>query len=213
MPTIPPHVDIVFPTRYRYNSTRGGAEFSTTVIRTRGGRSFRNINWQQDLQRWEVSFFDNIAFIEEVRAFHRARFGAAQSFLFKDHDDYQARSILLGVGDGSRTTFQLLNSYANGTFLYTKKITKPAADSIVIYLDGVVQPTGWTTNAVVNAPPYTPLANGIITFDTAPSTGVGVGADCDFYIPVRFGEDYLAKGLETHGGNTLDTIALVEERL
>lgn len=208
-----PHVDVVLPTSYRYRSTRGGAEFSTTVIRTRGGKAYRNVNWQQELQRWELSFFDSIAVVESIRAFHRARFGRAQSFLLFDHDDSSVTGVTLGTGTGALTTFQLVKPYSNGAVTYTRTITKPKVNSIRIYKDGVIQPTGWNTNAVINTEPFTPLADGIITFTSAPANGVMITADFEFYFPVRFEEDYLPKSLETHGANTLDTVGIVEERL
>ena len=210
---IAPHVDVVFPTSYRYRNTRGGAEFSTTVIRTKGGKSYRNIEWAQELQRWELSYFDSIATIEAIRAFHRARRGRAQSFLLKDHDDCTAVGEVIGIGDGSTTTFPLKKTYDNGDSPYPRLITKPAANSINIYFDNIGQTGNWNTNAVINLPPFTPLADGIITFSSAPGNGVEITADFGFYFPVRFEEDYLPKSLETHGANTLDSIGIVEERL
>lgn len=210
---IDPHVDVIFPTAYRYKATRGGAEFSTTVIRTKGGKAYRNINWQQELQRWEVSFFDKIATIIPITDFHRARFGQAQSFLFFDHDDCEVEGGVIGTGDGSETEFPLKKLYTNGPMTYERLITKPLVNTIQIYLNGVLQPSGWNTSAVINTAPYTPLADGIITFSSPPGNGVVVTADFQFVFPVRFTTDYLPKSLDDHNVLGLDAITLVEERL
>lgn len=210
---IAPHVDVVLPTGYRFRNTRGGAEFSTTVIRTKGGKSYRNVNWVQELQRWELSYFDYIEVIEDIRTFHRARLGRAQSFLMKDQDDYVGEGEVIGTGTGALMTFQLKKNYSNGGITYARTITKPAVNTIQIFLNDVLQPTGWNTNAVLNTEPYTPLADGIIAFSSPPGNGVVVTANFEFYFPVRFEEDYLPKVVDTRGANALETVGIVEERL
>jgi hypothetical protein len=71
-------------------------------------------------------------------------------------DGRQITGDELGTGDGEQTIFSTT--------------WKPINSGLVVYLDGVPQPTGWSAD----------LATGQITFDSAP--GVGVAVTADYYL-------------------------------
>lgn len=209
-------VDIEFPLSIAYGSA-GGAEFSTTVIRTKGGATYRNRNWFQERQRWNVA--PGVKTLEqalELEAFFRARGGMAQGFLFSDRRDHQAVGSVIGTGNGTATTFQMVKTYTSGPEVYSRAIKKPKPGGL-IYLNGVKQVTGYTVSVVVGGPSWTP-ATGLLTFSSAPGNGVVVTADFEFYIPVIFGIDYLPMTFtdrnETNGYYfEVDDFPIIEDRL
>jgi uncharacterized protein (TIGR02217 family) len=211
-------VDVEFPLSIAYGSA-GGAEFSTTVLRTKGGATYRNRNWVKERQRWNVTpGVKKLSQALELEAFFRARGGMAQGFLFSDRRDYSATGSVIGTGTGALTTFQLAKTYISGPETYSRPIKKPKAGTVKIYLNGVLQSSGYTVSTVVGADPWTPLATGIVTFSAAPGNGVVVTADFEFYIPVIFGIDYLPLVFtdrnETQGYYfETDDFPIIEDRL
>lgn len=210
-------VDVEFPLSIAYGSA-GGAEFNTTVIRTKGGATFRNRNWVKERQRWNVTpGVKTLTQALELEAFFRARGGMAQGFLFRDRRDNSATGQVIGTGTGSVITFQLVKNYVSGPETYARPIKKPKA-GVKIYLNGVLQNSGVTVSTVVGADPWTPLATGLVTFTSPPGNGVIITADFEFFIPVTFGIDYLPLIFENRNeteGYYFDTddFPLIEDRL
>lgn len=193
---MPAFHDVRFPTDISYGSV-GGPEFSTEVVELGSGREQRNINWAYSRERWNVAYgIKRIEQLNELLRFFYARRGRAHGFRFKNHNDYQAGVQELGTGDSSQDEFQLVNNYDDLGGGFTRKITKPIADSVQVFIDGVEQidssgdPVGWSIDN----------ETGIITFDASvlPASGEVVSASFDFDIPMRFDTDYLPVTLETY---------------
>ena len=89
---------------------------------------------------------------------------------------------VIGTGNGSQTVFQLNKSYSSGGNTYSRKITRPRVDSIAplkVYLNATLQSSGYTVD----------WETGLITFSTAPGSGVLVKWSGVFDIPARFDSD------------------------
>ena len=173
--------EVQFPTDISFGSA-GGPQFNTEVIELGSAFEKRNQNWTYSRERWDVAYgIDTKTKLTALATFFYARRGKAHGFRFKNHDDYQATNQELGSGDGATTTFQLVKLYTSGGETYTRKITKPVTGTITVYLDSVEQ----TSTISVST------TTGIVTFDSAPSSGEIVTADFDFDIPVRFDTDHL----------------------
>ena len=87
----------------------GGPTFSTTVNEGFGGQESRVRNWSTSLNKWTIDFSNKpIAYFQEVQNFFYAVGGAACGFRFKWPADFQATDQVLGYGDGTTTTFQLV---------------------------------------------------------------------------------------------------------
>jgi uncharacterized protein (TIGR02217 family) len=71
-----------------------------------------------------------------------------------------------------------------------------------IAVDGVEQPSGWSVDTTT----------GIVTFDTAPATGVAVTMGFEFDVPVRFDTDALDVILDLERLGSITSIPLVEIR-
>lgn len=180
--------EVQFPTDISYGSS-GGPEFSTTVIELSSGHERRNINWTYPRERWNVAYGVNT--IEQLSAlieFFYARKGRAHGFRFKNHDDYIATLEELGTGDGNETEFQLIKTYTSGGASTVRKITKPVADTVTIYVDSYEESSG------VNVDTET----GLVTFDVAPALGAVIYADFEFDIPVRFDTDHIPVQFATY---------------
>lgn len=196
-------VETQFPTDISYGSS-GGPEYATDIVASASGYEQRNINWSQARARYNVAHgVKTKAQLDALIAFFRARKGRAHGFRFKDWTDYQAISETLGIGDGTRTQFQLIKSYTSGSAVETRTITKPVNGSTQVYKNGVLQNSGVSVNTTT----------GIVTFTTAPTTGQVITANCQFDVPVRFDTDRLSATLDAYGINSWLDIPLVEVRL
>ena len=174
--------EIQFPPRIAYGAS-GGAEFSTSISTTFAGFEQRNINWRKSRGKWDISTgIKTKSDMDSVIVFFRARYGKAHGFRFKDWSDYQAIGQVLGTGNGTITAFQLVKNYISGASSYARQIKKPVAGTFQIYLNAVLQTSGFTINTTT----------GVITFLTAPTSGVVVSSDFEFDVLVRFDTDQIS---------------------
>ena len=195
--------EIQFPADISYGA-RGGPEYSTDIVEMFSGKEQRNINWSQARARYTVSHgVKTPVQLDELIAFFRARQGRAIGFRFKDWSDYQAVGQTLGTGNGSQTIFQLAKTYTSGGNSYVREIKKPVSGTVKIYLNSVLQGSGYSVDHTT----------GLVTFTAAPSAGVIVGSDFDFDVPVRFDTDTLAVRADGPGFFVWDSIPIVEIRL
>ncbi|MBY0356256.1 MAG: DUF2460 domain-containing protein [Rickettsiales bacterium] len=196
-------IETRFPDDISYGSS-GGPGYSTSIVATDGGYEKRNVRWQQARTRYNVAHgVKNLAQLEALIAFFRARKGRAFGFRFKDWSDFQGIGQSLGSGDGTRTQFQLIKSYSSGGVSETRIIHKPVAGSVKIYRNSVLVSSGVTTST----------SNGMVQFSTPPANGVLISADFEFDVPVRFDTDSLSASLDAYGVHSWQDIALVEVRI
>ena len=196
-------IEVRFPTDIAYGST-GGPEYSTDIVITQSGFEQRNANWSQARAKYNVAHgVKTQAQLDTLIAFFRARKGRADGFRFKDWNDYQATAQAIGTGDGSTTVFQLTKLYSSGSTSETRIISKPVAGTINIYLNAVLQSSGFAIDTTT----------GLVTFTSAPGSGVAITADFQFDIPVRFDTDRLAATIDSYGSQSWKNIPLVEIRV
>lgn len=200
---MPAFHEVQFPPNIAYGAT-GGPGFNTTVAANLAGYEQRNINWPAARGKWDISTgIKSQSDMASVIAFFRARFGKAYGFRFKDWSDYQAVGQLIGTGDGDVTEFQLVKNYTSGSYNYQRQINKPVSGTVKIYLNSVLQSSGFTIDT----------STGLVTFDTAPGSGVLVNADFQFDVPVRFDTDELAARADSPGVFVWESISIVELRV
>jgi uncharacterized protein (TIGR02217 family) len=200
---MPTFHEVQFPPKVAYGAS-GGAEFNTSVTTTFAGFEQRNVNWQKARGRWDVSTgIKNKADMDAVQAFFRARFGKAYGFRFKDWADYQAVGQNLGTGNGSQTAFQLTKTYTSGGNSYVRDIKKPVSGTVKIYLNAVLQGSGYSAD----------LTTGVVTFTAAPGAGVIVSSDFDFDVPARFDTDQLTVRADGPNIFVWNAIPIVEIRV
>lgn len=181
--------------------------FSTAVVTTANGMEQRNSDWADARLRFDAGpGVRGEAELHELIAFFRARRGAAVGFRFEDPFDHSSNGMTgvpgpadqpIGTGDGARTEFALVKSYGD----QQRRITRPVAGSVRVWVDGVERVSGWT---------LAPL--GLVRFEVAPPAGAEVRAGYRFDVPVRFAEDRLAVNRATFAAGEAASVPLVEIR-
>ncbi|MFN3938784.1 MAG: TIGR02217 family protein [Gemmobacter sp.] len=191
---------------------RGGPERRTQIVELASGAEERNASWANSRRRYDVAYgirrADDLA---AVVAFFEARNGRLHGFRFKDWADFKSclpsqtvgpSDQPIGTGNGSATLFQLSKRYTSGAQSWTRTITKPVAGTVTIALNGTPQASGWSVST----------ATGLVTFTTAPATGVAITAGFEFDVPVRFGTDSLDVTLDLERLGSITSIPLLEIR-
>jgi uncharacterized protein (TIGR02217 family) len=125
-------VNIEFPPRIAYGVMRDAA-WSTTAVRTFGGYTSTNQNWDRTQYSFDLSFaVRTIADYRDIVAhFHQVR-GRARKCPFKDYLDFE-----VAAADGVATlitgsTYQLGKTYG-ATNPFVRKITRPKSGTCTFY--------------------------------------------------------------------------------
>ncbi len=184
--------------------------FSTAVVTTASGHEQRNADWASARMRYDVGpGVRSEADVATLIAFFRARRGAAKAFRFRDPTDCSsngmagtpgALDVLLGVGDGVRTGFDLFKVYGVGADAEVRPVTRPVPASVLVSVGGVAVASGWT------------LVGGRVVFVVAPGVGADVRAGFLFDVPVRFASDVLEVSVATWAAGEVVSVGLVEVR-
>lgn len=199
---MPAFHEVQFPPDISYGAL-GGPGWSTSIVTTIAGHERRNVNWSEARGRWNVAHgLKRREQLDALIAFFRARRGRAHGFRFKDWTDHQATAQLIGTGDGTTKSFQLVKRYASGGEVVTRTITQPVAGTVRLYRNGVEAASGWTLDPT----------KGLVTFTAAPAAGVAVTADLAFDVPARFDTDQMEVTIETYELGSWGQIPVVEIR-
>lgn len=203
--------EVEFPRELAYG-TAGGPVFSTLVTRLASGFEGRQQQWSHARLQFDAApaVLDKERLAVLLKFFY-ARRGRSRGFLFHDYTDFTsadnhqdapaATDQLIGVGDGVEQTFQLVKHYGDSEATYTRDISRPVADSILVSLNNVPQGSGWALNSL-----------GQIFFSVAPGVGVQVKAGFEFLVPVRFDTDFLETSIESYEGYNATTVPIIELR-
>jgi uncharacterized protein (TIGR02217 family) len=181
--------------------SHGGPEFKTIILTADSGKEWSNEKWRYPKVRWSISYgIDGPEVFRAILAFFRARRARARHFRFKDWSDYSATNQTLGVGNGTRTAFQCIKVY-DGPVPSQRTIYLPILSTLKVYKNGVL----------VSSSLYTlGTPTGIITFTTAPASGVTVTADFEFDIIVRFDVDKIDVAMIWDQAGSINEIPIVE---
>lgn len=187
-----------FPTDIRPKQV-GGPRYKTIIKQLRGGGEHRNSLWANPLRRYSVTLgprdTDAIeAYLDFIATMH----GPLHVFRLKDWSDFSATGETIGTGNGTARAFALTKAYGS----YSRRIFKPVANSITVYVDGVAAAV-----SSVN------LANGYVVLASAPAANAVVTADFEFDVPVRFEDDDFDLTMIHHSMGGAESITLVEVRI
>lgn len=195
--------EVQFPPQLSYGAT-GGPGFNTSIIETRSGQEQRNGNWSIARAKYDVATsIKTESDMLTVNAFFRARLGRLHGFRFKDWSDYKLSSQSIGTGDSSETTFQIIKVYTDTVNPYTRTISKPVAGTTRIFLDSIEQLSGWTVNTTT----------GVVTFSSAPGSGVDISVEGEFDIPCRFDTDQFSPEISAYDQLVWTGIPIIELRV
>ncbi len=163
--------------------------FNTEIQESLAGREVRVQNFQNPI--WEFTlhyeyllndprFRDDTEAtpLEALVGFFLARGGQFDDFLLNESDltnrleDSVYSGQPVGTGNGVTTNFQLLRNVGG----FMEAVQNPANQTATVYLNGTAKTQGSD---------YT-IANGLVTFTTAPPNGAAITADFTFLHRVRF---------------------------
>jgi len=212
---MPAFHEVTFPLDIAVGS-RGGPERKTEIVTTGSGREERNARWAHARRRWNAGYgVKSLDALSEVVAFFEERRGRLYGFRWRDRLDHSSAAPgveaspedqLIGLGDGTRTEFQLMKTYGSLHAPYARPIAKPVAGSVRIAVNGVEQQAG--TDFDVD--PVT----GVVTFapGQAPADSAPVTAGFQFDVPARFDSDFLEVDLAAFAAGEIPSIPIVEIR-
>lgn len=203
--------DVRLPEKWSQGSS-GGPAFLTDIVQTVDGAEDREERWADPLATYDIAHnVKSPTDISALRAFHRARRGAARGFLLKDWIEYTSKADgvstpttldqPLGTGDGSTTVFPIVKRYTDSAATYDWPVLYPVTGTVVAAKDGVT-----TTAFTVQR------GAGTITFTSAPANGVVLTCGYQFDVPVRFAEDHLAVTWDTINSRSAGSVPLQEVR-
>jgi uncharacterized protein (TIGR02217 family) len=164
--------------------TTGGPTWKTSITQTNNGHEQRNAVWSYPMSMYD--FNDRMMLDDEASAFNQffnAVQGSAVGFRFKDWLDYNDAGngvVVRSVSTLGVASYQIFKAYTVGSRTVQRKISKPVASSVKVYVDGVL-----TTASVDGTSGSVSLSDGAITSDTV-LTWTG-----EFDVPVRFDSDSL----------------------
>jgi uncharacterized protein (TIGR02217 family) len=181
---------------------RGGPEFSTTVSQSIAGYEFRNANWLDGRNKYQISkSITNSVDLEKILSFFRLTLGKAIGFRFKDHSDFKVVKQFLGKADGKTKTYQLFKLYKIGEYEYKRKITKPVQGTVKLSINNL---------KLKYSIDY---SKGVVYFIEAVPQGVEIFVSFEFDVPVRFNDDYLELVSKSSNTYAIEHLELIELKL
>ena len=213
--------EVQFPTDISYGS-KFGPGFKTEIVVLPSGAEERVGRWATARRRGDVSYGTKTpAQLSTLRDFYLARSGALYGFRYKDWGDFAStadgrttsggwgvsavnhQDQVIGTGDGTTTTFQLIKTYTSGSFSVVRTITKPVSGTVVVALGAVNQTSGWSVDTTT----------GIVTFSSAPTLGTQVKAGFEFDVPCRFEkdvDDLFDITIDSYGTMSVPPVGIIE---
>jgi uncharacterized protein (TIGR02217 family) len=165
--------------------------FQTRIQRAASGRELRALDYPFPLWQFTLVFdllrdkpAEGYDELRTLMGFYMLCQGAFGTFLFQDPSDDRVSGQYIGTGDATTSVFQLQRTM--GAALTGGGFPEPVvAPNVVerVYLDGIVQdPAGYSVD------PNT----GLMTFSTAPRSGLIITIDYSYYFRCRFSDDSYA---------------------
>lgn len=204
--------EVRFPLRLALGAS-GGPMRRTDIVNLSNGREQRNQRWRDSRRRYDAgSGVKSLADLYAVLEFFEARGGQLYGFRFRDPFDWKscapdqsvsAMDQVLGTGDGQTASFALVKAYGDGAGSWTRPITKPVAETVVVSVNGEPVPaSGFSVDA----------ETGTIRFAEGhvPAAGEPIRAGFEFDVPVRFDTDRIEVDLAHFSAGRIPTIPLTE---
>ena len=206
-------LDISFPQLIDLGSSTSKPTFDTVVITSKSGYEQRIGRVVNPRRSFSVDLsFANETELESLAAFFSVAKGKLNSFRFRDWSDYclggamsgggfvVGTPVQIGTGNTVLVDFQIKKKYTYSGSDVWRTITKPKSGTVKVYLGGVLQVSGYSVN-------YT---TGVVTFTSAPGSGVAVTVACQFDVPARLDTDEPEFALETVRSGSVGSLPVIE---
>lgn len=206
--------EVLFPLDVALGS-RGGPERRTEIVTTGSGREERNARWAHARRKWNAGYGVKSAdALAAVVSFFEERRGRLYGFRWRDRLDHSSSGSgaprptdqLLGVGDGTLASFQLLKIYGADYAPYQRPIVKPVAGSVRVAVGGAEKTEGSDYDCDVTT--------GLVVFRAGhePAAAADVTAGFLFDVPARFDADFLEVDLSAFQAGEIQSIPIMEIR-
>lgn len=186
---------------YGFKSAAGG--WSTGIVPLSGGMESRNQNWIAPRRRYDFSFGDKSqSDIQTIVAFVESRRGALHPWLLKDWLAYQLTNELVLTAVGGETTVQIIQTLGTNN-AFARDIENIKSGTLTVKRNGgTLTPT---THYTVNS-------TGLITMVSPASLTAAdtITVTCEYYIKVRFEQDFLAPSIEFFNTARISSISAIE---
>lgn len=164
--------------------SRRSLEFNTGYQRTLPGKVSTLGRMQYPLIRWDLRYevLQQAVALDELRQIEglfNAKQGSASMFLYLDPAFNTVTAERFGTGDGGTKSFQLIAAYGN--------TGGPSIPEIIQQLQAA--PAIFDNGSLVSTANYTVGSTGIVTFNTAPTTGHALTWSGSFYYLAQFDTD------------------------
>lgn len=211
MPVIQSFHEVRFPTDIALGAI-GGPSRRTEIVTLGSGQEQRNARWSASRRKYNAGYgVKTLDDLSEVLSFFEERRGKLFGFRYRDPMDYKSArpkneitntDQIIGAGNGTKTSFQLIKNYGEGASAWQRKIDKPVVESMLLSIDGVGQVEGVDFEC--------DNATGVIEFSNPPINDALVKAGFEFDVPVRFDTDEVLVNLTTFLAGDIASIPLVE---
>jgi uncharacterized protein (TIGR02217 family) len=211
-----PFHEIRFPTAIS-RAAQGGPERRTDVVVLGSGAEERNARWADSRRTYNAGYgVKSLDDLHAVIAFFEERRGRLYGFRWRDPLDWKscppeqtptALDQVIGQGNGSRTTFELIKTYGQFHAPWSRRIKKSVEGTVLVAVAGVAKTIG--THVAIDH------LNGTLAFQPGhiPAAGQSITAGYAFDVPVRFDTDKLEINLQGFAHGAIPTIALIEIRI
>lgn len=163
-----------------------GPRFNTAIAVQADGGEVRRPLWSEPLIYAQLGEkMVNGSELEYLLNFHATVQGAYSGFRLRDWSDFYAEGQSLLAGPTN--TYQLIKTYTVEVYSVVRPITKPVADTVKLYANGVEQLSGWTIDTTT----------GVLTTAIAGTLTV----DFEFDVPVRFEQDQISFRFQASSGS------------
>jgi uncharacterized protein (TIGR02217 family) len=206
--------EVLFPLDVALGA-RGGPERRTEIVTTGSGREERNARWAHARRKWNAGYgVKSLDALASVVSFFEERRGRLHGFRWRDRLDHCSNATgvaaptdqMLGTGDGSLASFQLLKTYGADYAPYARPIVKPVVGSVRVAVAGgeKVEDTDYDCD----------VTSGLVVFRAGhePPVGAEVTAGFLFDVPARFDTDFLEVDLSAFAAGEIQSIPIVEIR-
>lgn len=183
--------EVLLNKKYSFGAT-GGPMFRTTIFQSASGFEKRNIDWEEERNRYNISYVKTKTDYDELKSVFYAARARGYSFLFWAEDDHELIRQQIGSTDSVTTVFQVYKRYTNTVRNYDRDITRIAAGTYTVWVNGIQATEG------AGAGEYQlDTATGLLTLgatlgnigDSPPTVETIEIAITEFYIPMRFDDD------------------------
>jgi uncharacterized protein (TIGR02217 family) len=166
---------------------KGGPKFKTGIIGNDQAVQQRAITRYDAIRQWEIQFGGlSPAQLTDMEEFFLTKFGMAIGFRFFSPTDNEFKNDVVATVAGGELNFRLWRVYQGGTVIFKRRIVKPIAGEVGIFVDGVAIAFNMDWNT------------GIFTFPGGnPAVGKQVKAQGFFNVPVVFGSDFFNPETDT----------------